>query len=236
MNERDRMNELPPEMLALLERERSTSAVPNEVRESVRANVERSIGAAVLIAPKSMSAASKFGVLKAAKLVVAMAVVSGGVTSVWVATHGKPDVPSQGVPAHAHATRPAHVAEVPRVDAPPTTEPEVREGVPQAVVARPATPPPVASDDALSRERALLDEARTALAQRHADRVLVLAEEHARTFRFGRLVQEREALAIQALVVNDQLDEARRRAALFRRLYPSSLLSPVVDNAVGVTP
>jgi hypothetical protein len=68
----------------------------------------------------------------------------------------------------------------------------------------------------------LLERARAALRRRPAES-LALIERHRREFLQGPLEQEREVIAIEALVRLGGTDEARERAGRFRRLFPSSI-------------
>jgi hypothetical protein len=92
-------------------------------------------------------------------------------------------------------------------------------------------PAPVPSP--LAAERELLDRARKALARgdaRDAERALDL---HGRRHPAGLLLEEREALAIKALVDLGRAEDARRRAGKFKERYPRSLFGPAVDEAIG---
>ena len=85
----------------------------------------------------------------------------------------------------------------------------------------------------LSRERALLDLARESAA--HGEPALVLArtEQHRAQFPRGKLTEEREALAIRALLSLGRAAEARTRAQAFHLAYPHSLLTPAIDSALS---
>jgi hypothetical protein len=71
-------------------------------------------------------------------------------------------------------------------------------------------------------ELALLARARRVLAATPA-RALALTDEHRKLFRSGQLAEERELLAIEALVNMGRGDDARRRARSFAKSYPSSV-------------
>jgi hypothetical protein len=102
------------------------------------------------------------------------------------------------------------------------------------------TPPhPSASASAsssLSAERLLLDGARVALTSGEPARALSLLSDHARRFPRPKLGEEREALAIQALVAVGRYDDARARAASFRAAAPHSLFLPAVDVTLASIP
>ncbi len=58
-------------------------------------------------------------------------------------------------------------------------------------------------------------------------------EAHARRFPRGRLSEEREALAVQALVAPGAVSTARLRADRFRRTYPNSIFRSAVERAIA---
>jgi hypothetical protein len=100
---------------------------------------------------------------------------------------------------------------------------------------RPANATTTAAPDPADSERAevaLLDRAQAALASRPAD-ALASCDEHARRFPSGTLVQEREVLAIDALVRLGRRDEAEARAARFRQAFPRSGHLRRVDALLG---
>lgn len=101
---------------------------------------------------------------------------------------------------------------------------------PTLAVSKPA-PGIGAEASELARERALLDQARRSAAQGDAAAALEVAERHRARFPSGRLAEEREALAIRALVASGRSEEARERAQAFRAAYPNSLFGGVVDPA-----
>jgi hypothetical protein len=93
------------------------------------------------------------------------------------------------------------------------------------VVARPslargATPRTVEAGDPTAEVK-LLERAQDALRSRPAE-ALALCTEHERTFQRGMLAQEREVIAIEALVKLGRMDDARARADRFAAAHPSS--------------
>ena len=82
-------------------------------------------------------------------------------------------------------------------------------------------PSPVTADASAPSELALLRDARFALRQSPA-RALELAEQHARSYPQGKLTQERELLAISALVALGRRTAALSRGARFEQAFPSS--------------
>lgn len=90
------------------------------------------------------------------------------------------------------------------------------------------------SGNDLEAERALLDVARTALGRGDGANALTACEGHARRFPRGALGEEREAIAVQALVLEQRGEDARLRAERFRRAYPRSILLPAVLAAAGI--
>jgi hypothetical protein len=84
----------------------------------------------------------------------------------------------------------------------------------------------------LARERSLLDRARTELGQ-DAQAALRLAREHEQSFPAGALREEREALAIRALINLGRHDEAQARMLAFRAAFPQSFLAPALSAALA---
>lgn len=98
-----------------------------------------------------------------------------------------------------------------------TTAPPTRS----SSVAHPrASTSAVPSDDP-DAEVKLLQRAQ-ALLQNEPTQTLALCAEHARRFPGGLLAEEREVLAIEALMGTGHADEARARADRFAAAYPSS--------------
>ncbi|HEV3189209.1 MAG TPA: hypothetical protein VGY54_01860 [Polyangiaceae bacterium] len=109
----------------------------------------------------------------------------------------------------------------------------------QASVPAPAAPqraPFAGTRNQLAEERALLDVARGALEREDAAQALAAIEKHERTFANGILVQEREAMAIRALVMMGRVDDARARAGRFRKHFPDSVLLPTIESTISSVP
>jgi hypothetical protein len=104
-----------------------------------------------------------------------------------------------------------------------------------AIVAKPPSRPPPSADTQpdIGAERKLLDVARHALDGEDGAAALAAVSEHERRFPGGVLVQEREAMGVRALLLLGRTGEARARAARFRSRFPSSVLLPAIESAVG---
>ena len=66
-----------------------------------------------------------------------------------------------------------------------------------------------------------------------AHRALSATDAHAKRFPRGRLAEEREAIAVQALAAKGDRVAARARAERFRRTFPNSIFRAAVDDAVA---
>jgi hypothetical protein len=88
-------------------------------------------------------------------------------------------------------------------------------------------------DDALRRERAVLEIARTALGRGDAASALDALARHAAEHPAGKLAEERDAMTIQALVSAGRKGEARERAEAFRQHHPRSFFLPSIDASLG---
>ena len=100
--------------------------------------------------------------------------------------------------------------------------PEVRKGSPDSVKASPG--------EEMS-EGALLQRAHAAISSDQAQ-ALAFAAEHARRFPNGVLVEEREVIAIEALVRLERMAEARGRAERFFSTFAGSAYRQRVDDAL----
>jgi hypothetical protein len=191
---------------------------------------------AAAIGTASSTAFAKAGWVKVLTLVSTV----GAVTAVpvgyyaWQKAHeapkvavvaSKPSAPVQGplVPA-IRREEPALVAAAPaEVPSPalPTGTPNVR--APKASV----------SSADLTAELGAIEKARSALAGGDASGALAQLDTYSRSYPRGRLALEAEVLRIDALARSGQRDAAKKRAELFVRRYPNSVLKARVRGYLG---
>lgn len=188
-------------------------------------------------APETGAAPAVTSGLKAKVLTgVAMAVLAGGSFQAGrVFEREQAPVRSE----EPMAMRPSPAPEPARVEAAPTpppppapTEAPVEAAAPRANAApaprvprakTPESPAPTSEARApMDEELALLESAYHSLQSGDAAGALAEAEKHAARFPTGALAQEREVLAIDALVRMGRRDEAGARAEAFRARYPTS--------------
>jgi hypothetical protein len=100
----------------------------------------------------------------------------------------------------------------------------------------PLPSPPAPSPADLSAESALLERARTALARADARAALDGVSRHLQQFPNGLLSEEREAVWIQALVLEGDRESAARRARQFDRRFPHSVQRDAVAQALSGRP
>jgi hypothetical protein len=247
---------LDPEVDALLAPERDPPDVPSAVQERVLARVIATRGAG---GPGDGSSGSGgdpgvgTGPANAAARVARAAAVRGGLLGFLLGglagagVHAALSRPAEPPPAMAVAPSPTSaptpdraredpppVAQQPSPSAAPPSSAEVRAPGAPSSASRPAPAADAGAptaDTELAKERALIQMARTALLQGQSAAALTALDQHAREFPRGRLGEEREALAIQALAAAGRRDEARARAERFRQAHPQSILLPVVEAA-----
>jgi hypothetical protein len=171
---------------------------------------------------------------KAAATAVALAFATGGAAGALIHARfapapmtqvvyvDSPVPPQQASPAPKATSEPSGITE-PRATA--TAKAPTREA--------PSSLPRLSQLDA---ERGLLDVARAALVRGDNSAALEALDQHARTFGHALLVEERDALYVQALARAGRYDEARARAEAFRRTAPKSLLLPAVEAATASGP
>jgi len=245
---------------SLLERGLEAAQASGPTDEQLRA-LERSVlaglgtaaGAAVVIAKTAESHASgaatgwlSVGATKLVLALVATAAIGGGTVVAWHAagkrSHGQPAV---ATPLRVSASSSEGNL---RPDLPTPTETSATESeMPSAAPSQPPVAaafkkheaPRVGSSKASrggeDEEVALLERANRALAKSPA-LALTLAEEHARRFPSSGMDQEREVIAITALVDMGRRSEAQRRAGRFYRAHAGSVYQARIDDALAPHP
>lgn len=248
MNERD-MPPLPADVAAALAAERARPGVDATTRARLRARLHASLPGAPPELPAEPGSTSALtpgqpgsGVWQALRslnpgITAAVGFAVGMTTGVaahawWSVQHGQP--PAESSPARSAertADRPQPV--LPRGIVP--SSPEVNSS--SGDVRMEALPAPsVPSPPSLAAERALLDIARTALANGEASAALDALGRHGQKFPRGVYREEREALTIKALRALGRSEEAARRADAFETRYPKSLFRSIVRPLASSNP
>jgi len=231
------LHEIPP--LAswareALDQERPLPSVPANRRDRAVARARSAARAGEAPAPLRLSAGvSRMRWAIAATLVCAAA-AAGATALEWrgrAASRVPGPVPVASPDSGgARAVIPA--AKIPEGD--PSSE--VRERPSDPATTRAAEPPGpvnrVVARAGLSDELRVLAPARAAVARGDFGAALTAIAEHARRFREGRLVEEREALRVKALAGLGNVKEARAASAEFRRRFPRSALLPALAGSL----
>jgi hypothetical protein len=240
----DRDTQLDEQTRELLLAEKTPPGAPAEARTRVFSMLQASLGtpagahggrpSAGEDRPPSRSSEGATGVAARGALgkigPIAVAFLAGGAAGVfadrWVAP-----VPPQIVYVQVAGSA------VPEEQVPPVESTAVSARPP------PAAPPKVviasrssAAEPDLRAERELLDRARAAFAAGDPAATLAAVDLHAKKFPDGRLEEEREALAVKALVGVGRYEEARLRGARFRSRFPGSFLSPAIEEVLRTIP
>jgi hypothetical protein len=224
---------------------------PPEVKQRVRLGVAlglaptlgRDAGNTEGAAPPSAPAAPALGAwVPAAMPWLATAVVTGALLgAVGFATFGpervrivyvdRPVFTASASPSSLGVVGPATNARRPddAVDMPSMTPaPDAHVRAPKAVASGSQRKP---GESGLSGERSLLDQARRYMTEGEPARALDVTSRHERDFPNGKLAEEREAMAIRALLALGNLEEARARGGRFAARFPGSLLAPALEPA-----
>ena len=213
-------NELEPlseELFKTLETERARPPAPADQLARLASRLDTTFAAAVPAA--AAAAAGVAGGVGAKLALVALGLAVGAIGGAQLQ-------------AHFGAAREVIVERVvERV-----VEKEVRVEVPVRVQAPTTAPTPRVVEEVprapMELERLLVEQATSALGRGQGGDALAAVEEHARRFPKGQLVEERESVAIRALVLLNRKPEALARAERFRIAFPDSLLLEVVNEAV----
>jgi len=149
----------------------------------------------------------------------------------WVGLSSSPPpahVAPSAAPRAATPRPPAAVPAMPEPEAPATIAPAA---APHAK--RSAGRTTVAAGIPTNEELHLLRAARQDVTRGDFARALAVIGEHARRFRNGSLVEEREALRVKALAGLGRRDDAKRAAAQFRARFPHSVFLSTFDRMKG---
>lgn len=224
---------------------RATSNPPPDPTTTPATDASKASGSLASGGGPAVRAASVKGITAVGWKMAGIAIVSalaGGVGGAWI--HARTATPVEIVVERTVAPSYPSVAASVTVEpvAPSASVSASSTDADVAVPKKAPAPSPVrpprddartSADDALARERSLLDMGRTALARGDTDAALAAVRSLEREAKNGQLVEERELLAVQSLVTANRMAEARQRAARFREKYPSSPLLDVVDDAVS---
>lgn len=154
--------------------------------------------------------------------------------SYWAARHREgqvpPAKPSTSVSGE-HAIRPEPASKLTPPDPSPEPAPPLETDVAARPSSAPAKAPPAVAVEGPS-ELDLLREAQRLQAGEPAAALAVVAR-HQRLFPSGILAQEREMVAIEALMRLGRRDAARARAATFLRQYPGSVHAVRIRELIG---
>jgi hypothetical protein len=172
----------------------------------------------------------------AVKIGGAIAVVSAvGTGTAVVATKVRDAEPAETAPVGLVATAtktgtklvpsaaPLAKVEEPVPSATPSTRPQPKAH---------ATTSASASAEGPEAEVKLLERAQDALRARPAE-ALAICDDHARRFPRGMLAQEREVIAIEALVKAGRPSDAKTRAERFKKAFPGSSHTRRIDTLTG---
>ena len=215
--------------------------------------------AATTSVPPTKAAATALALAKVKVLLATAVVVSGAAgTATYAARHSQPTTVTLSAPSAALAVPPAPVPrsappepiapaatpaseETTSVDDLPTAPTETRSLAPRArlgpsAAALPPTPTPLASErvetaavSELREEAALVDEARRALAVGDTASASERLSRADARFPRGRLLEEREALAVRIAAAAGDGARAARLARAFLEKHPTSPLRPAIE-------
>jgi hypothetical protein len=249
MSQNDPLDPLDPALLSLLDAERSRPEEAGPRVDRILARLTTTLGPAGPdggggshgggAAGAGAAAAGAVKSLAAGK--VAALVLGAFAAGIGVGAIGHATLATRETHEAPKAAASTAVAVAPTASASPSAsvgsveprEPASSAATPPASVSvrRPAAHANDDRDPALARERALIEQARMAIARGSAADALAALDSHAREFPSGRMTEEREALAVHALAAAGRTDEARTRAQSFRRRWPSSVFMRLVDRA-----
>ena len=216
---RDRHGAIIP-LSQLLDAERPIPPLPPGVEERVWSRLESGNGAgnSGARAPAPTAPALSLGSVVAGVLLLGMGIAIG---AVWDPLH------------RGSSPSPSPVAAVPVAVATATADAAPVVPAPSSTAAAPSASAATTAQDDAAAERALMGKAADALAAGDTAAALAAVEEHARRFRGGRLVEDREATWIAALLRAGRSAEAREHVERFARAYPNSARLPEMRRVIA---
>jgi hypothetical protein len=247
-------------VFARIENQLAALAVPAAAATATVAAKSAAAAPSAVLVPNAAPAAVSSLLVSALSKPIGIALVSaavGGAGTYVLTEHTQPIESSGDHTATAPAPVTARpVAQVPRAISPPLPaqppeaarpSPTSRNEITRRPVRASALPPnpkpaPAPSTTlpsapgSLGEQQALLDAARKALARGESRAVLETLSAHSSRYPNSDLVEEREALAIKALVAAGQYAAARERSARFQHRFPNSLLGPSVAASLRAIP
>ncbi|MBL8717471.1 MAG: outer membrane protein assembly factor BamD [Myxococcales bacterium] len=238
------MDESHPDIEALLDAERARPPVDEAMQARLRARVGLGVGLGVGAAAITMGAA-KGSAIKAwlsAKWFVLLTFFAGGLVgfalrgivapspSVYVPV-GK-DVPPTLAPS-ASALPVSGSTVPPEAPVAASASASVK---PAVVPAKPSVSVSASVANPAADEAKLVEMARTALVRGSASDALAALDLHAARHPNGERAEEREALAVQALVKAGRADDAKARAERFRKSFPGSIYLGAVNASIASLP
>jgi hypothetical protein len=212
---------LSTDVRLLLDRERQIAVLPAAARARAlfRARSALAAGVATRQSPSRAPSALRWA---AAAGLACVATVAAAAVAYTVGVRARPTAPSVAAAAPT---------------APPASHWSAGDEPFRDLLARPVVPAAGARATAGARvELRLLEQARAAVATEDFAAAMQLLADHARRFRRGRLVEEREALRVQALAGLGRRSDARRAAAQFEAKFPRSPLLPAVTEMPDLAP
>jgi hypothetical protein len=254
MRKLDRL--LDEDVRGLVRRASLIEAAPDGAKSRVLSRVEALVASSGSDGDGPSSIVRRPSALGRALALAASFALGGLVGAFWMyrASHPSPPVETALMVSAGHDVATATVAAAPAEPTTATGQPIAPQTVPSPPIFGPATsvvrprarplgssasPMPSSladTPDGIDGERALLDDARTAIEREDGAAALAATAEHARRYPRGVFVQEREAIAVRALVLLGRRDQARARVERFEERFPDSLLRPALESNVGLAP
>ena len=211
----------PPDLRLLLENGRKIGVLPAAARARVLSRARAALAAGVATRP--VPSRAPLGARWAAAGLAFVGTAALGVAAYELGLRGRPTAPIGGLSQPADPFAPHWSA---------GAEPVLNLLAGPLVEAMPTR----SRAGAIRKELRLLEQARAALAKEDFAQAIQLVAEHTRRFRTGRLVEEREALRIEALAGLGRRNDARRAAAEFETRFPNSPLLLTVSQMADLAP
>lgn len=223
----DSLEPLDPELARLLDVERARPEIPPGAHDRLLGRIEASLAAGAAVAGAAAAGTAAKGAATKTWIVALTAFAIGSAAGAGAMLLRKEPEP-RVVTVEKRVEVPVPVTVVVSAPAapPPVAPPSTSLAAPPTNGSQAA---PKASTD--PGEVLTLEKIRSALRSGDSSSALAAVAEHEKRYPSGAHVEEREALAVQALARAGRREEASARADRFRKRYPSSFFMAIVDAA-----
>lgn len=235
---KDELEPMEPQLHALLNRGAAPIVPASEAQQRVLQKLATTLPVAGVATMAASTANAKLFWAKIMVLLASSFVLGAGAGGALVYSNYEPKVVyvERPVSTESVSPQPNPILNAPSPSVPTRPSEKTTPKTESVKAGKPPPSRPVTQTSRLKEESALIDAAKSEFVQGDIEGCFKTLEQHRNRFPDGILAEEREALAIQALVRLGRPTDAQSRAKDFLTNHASSLMAPVVENAIKDIP